>query len=189
MKSSTKSYFESFREVAKAANSTLELGEVLQLLVENVTRVMGLKGCAVRLLAGKTRTLELVASQGLSDDYINKGAVDADRSIAAAMTGATVIIADARTDPNAQYPEAAAREGIATIVSIPLTIKGRGIGVMRLYTEAPRKFSKDEIHFAEALGEMGAIAIENARMYEKIKKDYEDVMSDIHRFVGYRRSI
>lgn len=189
MASHLKSYFESFREVVKAVNSTLELAEVLSILAGNVTRVMDLKACAIRLLAPKKRTLELVASVGLSDRYINKGPVGADRSIAAAMEGKTVVIPDARTDPQAQYPQEAAAEGIATIVSIPLSIKGRVIGVMRLYTAEPRTFSSEELEFAEALGEVGAVAIENARMYEKIKKDYEAVMTDIHSFVGYRRSI
>lgn len=189
MTSDIKSYFESFREMVKAVNSSLDLKEVLNILVRNAVEVMELKACAVRLLASKTRTLELVASRGLSASYINKGPVDADRSIAAAMEGHTVVIQDAKTDPQAQYPEAALEEGIATIVSIPLKIKGRVIGVMRLYTGEPKEFSKEELQFAEALGEVGAIAIENARMYEKIKKDYEAVMSDIHSFVGYRRSI
>ncbi|NIR17474.1 MAG: GAF domain-containing protein, partial [Desulfobacterales bacterium] len=53
------------------------------------------------------------------------------------------------------------------IVSVPLRIKGGVIGVMRLYTPEPREFSEEEINSAEALAEMGAIAIENARMYEK----------------------
>jgi signal transduction protein with GAF and PtsI domain len=183
------SYFQSFREVVKAVNSSLELNEVLDILVRNVMSAMELKACAVRLLAPKTRTLELVASNGLSEGYVKKGPVDADRSIASAMKGQTVIIWDARNDPQAQYPDAAIREGIATIVSIPLKIRGRVIGVMRLYAAEPRDFAVDELQFAEAVGEVGAIAIENARMYEKIKKDYEAVMSDIHRFVGYRRSI
>jgi signal transduction protein with GAF and PtsI domain len=189
MTDQTKSYFQSFREVVKVVNSSLELKEVLDILVRNVTSAMDLKACAVRLLAPKTRTLEVVASHGLSEGYVNKGPVDADRSIASAMKGETVIIRDARTDPQAQYPEAAVGEGIATIVSIPLKIRGRVIGVMRLYTAEPRDFVDEELQFAEAVGEVGAIAIENARMYEKIKKDYEAVMSDIHRFVGYRRSI
>jgi GAF domain-containing protein len=69
------------------------------------------------------------------------------------------------------------------------TIKGRIIGVLRLYTSQPRNSSQEEIGFFEALAEMGALAIENARMYEQLRKDYENLMSDILMFVGYRRSI
>ena len=114
--------------------------------------------------------------------------MDADRSIAEAMQGKTVSVYDITQDPRAQYPEEARAEGIASMVSVPVAIKGRIIGVLRLYTSSPREFGEDELNFAEALAEMGAIAIENARMYERIKKDYESVMSDVYSFVGYRRS-
>lgn len=183
-----RTYFESFRIVARAITSTLEVQEVLDMLVRHVAEVMDLKACAIRLLHPKKRTLELVAAHGLSEDYIKKGPVDADRSIAEAMQGKTVSVSNIAEDPRAQYPEQARAEGIVGMVSVPLAIKGRVFGVLRLYTSSPRGFGEDELNFAEALAELGAIAIENARMYERIKKDYESVMSDVYSFVGYRRS-
>jgi len=189
MKSREKLFFDSFREVVKTIHSTLDIREVLQLLVTKVTQVMNLKGCAIRLLDPNRRTLELVASHGLSEKYLSKGAVDADRSIAEAMEGKMVSIYNATQDPRAQYQKEAVEEGISSITSVPFSIKGRVIGVLRLYTSEPRTFSEDEISFLEALSEMGALAIENARMYERIRKDYENLMTDILTFVGYRRSI
>ncbi len=177
MKPQEKRYFDSFREVVKAVNSTLDRQEVLDLLVNNVTQVMDLKASAIRLLDPRKRTLELVASHGLSKKYLNKGPVDADQSIADAMEGKTISVYNVIEDPRAQYPKQAQEEGIASIVSAPLRIKGGVIGVMRLYTTEPREFSREEINSTEALAEMGAIAIENARMYEKIKRDYETLMS------------
>lgn len=184
-----KTYFKSFRDVAKAISSTLDLQQVLDMLVTSMVKVMDLKACAIRLLDSKQRTLELLAAHGLTDAYIRKGPVDADRSIAEAMQGKVVVINDAVTDPRAQYQQEAKAEGIASIVSIPLYVRDRIIGVVRLYSAAPRDFSEEELDFAIALAEMGAIAIQNAKMYERIKKDYESVMSDIYNFVGYRRSI
>jgi signal transduction protein with GAF and PtsI domain len=177
MKPKEDRYFDSFREVVKAVNSTLDLQEVLNLLVNNVTQVMDLKGSAIRLLDPRQRALELVASHGLSKKYLNKGPVDADKSIADAIKGKTISIYNVIEDPRAQYPKEAQEEGIASIISVPLRIKGGVIGVMRLYTPEPREFSEEEINSAEALAEIGAIAIENARMYEKIKRDYETLMS------------
>jgi len=177
MKPEEERYFDSFREVVKAVNSTLDRQEVLDLLVKNITQVMDLKASAIRLLDPKKRTLELVASHGLSEKYLNKGPVDADQSIADAMEGKTISVYNVIEDSRAQYPKEAQEEGIASIISVPLRIKGRVIGVMRLYTPEPREFSREEINSAEALAEMGAIAIENARMYERIKRDYETLMS------------
>ena len=177
MKPEEERFLDSFREVVKAVNSTLDRQEVLDLLVNNVTQVMDLKGSAIRLLDPRKRTLELAASHGLSQKYLTKGPVDADQSLADAMNGKTISVYKVIEDPRAQYPKEAQEEGIASIISVPLRIKGRVIGVMRLYTPEPREFSEEEINSAEALAEMGAIAIENARMYEKIKRDYETLMS------------
>lgn len=189
MKPGEKLYFDSFREVVKAIHSTLDIKEVLNMLVSKVAQVMDLKGCAIRLLDPNKRTLELVSSHGLSEKYLLKGPVEVDRSISEAMEGKTVSIYNAREDPRAQYTKEAAEEGIYSIISVPLSLKGRVIGVMRLYAAQSRTLLEDEIKFIEALAEMGAIAIENARMYERIRKDYEDIMGDISTFIGYRRSI
>lgn len=184
-----KTYFEAFREMVQVVSGSLDVQSVLQAMVHTIPRVLGVKACAVRLLDPKGRTLELAASYGLSDAYIHKGPVDADQSLADSLQGRTVIITDAATDPRAQYGDAARREGIVGICSVPLKVKGRVIGVLRIYTDAPKDFQEEDVTFVEALGELGGIAIENARMYERLKKDYEEVMSDVFRFVGYRRSL
>jgi GAF domain-containing protein len=173
MISKERTYFESFRKVLKAVSSTLSLEEVLDLLVRNVTEVMNLKACAIRLFYPSKRTLVLAASHGLSQQYIEKGPVNADSSISESMKGKTVTILNVANDPRVQYPKSAIEEGIVSLGSIPLSLKGRVIGVLRLYTGTPHNFSEDELNFAEALAEMGAIAIQNARLYEGLKKDFD----------------
>jgi signal transduction protein with GAF and PtsI domain len=187
MNEKERTFFKAFRTVAKAMNSSLEVKEVLDMMVLHISQVMHVKACAIRLLQPNKRTLELVASYGLSQSYIRKGPIDADRSINEALEGKIVCIRNVAEDPRAQYPESAVEEGIVSMLSLPLAIKGRVIGVMRLYTAVPRDFDETELDFAEALAEMGAIALENARMYERIKKDYENLMSDVYNVVSYRR--
>jgi len=189
MNSADRLYFESFREVVKAIHSTLDIKAVLDLVVRKVTEAMSLKGCAVRLLDSTHMRLELAASYGLSERYLMKGSVDVDRSISEVMRGKMRSIYNAKEDPAIQYRKEAAEEGIASLISVPLSAKGKVIGVLRLYTAEPRILSGEETNFVEALAEMGAIAIENARMYERIRKDYEAVMADLGAFTDYRRSI
>ena len=64
-------------------------------------------------------------------------------------------------DPRAQYSKEAQEEGIAGIVWLLLPIKGRFIGVVRLYAPKPLVFSVEEINSAEVLAETGGIAREN----------------------------
>jgi signal transduction protein with GAF and PtsI domain len=174
-------------EVSKAVNSALDVKKVLHLLVKTATNALDIKAAAVRLLDEKRQRMELVASYGLSDRYITKGPVGTDKSITEAMMGKAVSIYDVANDPRATYPTEAAQEGIKSILSVPITLKGNVIGVMRIYTSDPRDFSDDEITFISSLAEQAALAMENARLYQKLKGEYEELMGDLYRFTGFTR--
>lgn len=174
-------------EVSKAINSALDVKKVLHLLVKTGTTALDIKAAAVRLLDEKRQKMELVASYGLSDRYINKGPVGADKSITEAMMGKAVSIYDVASDPRAIYPKEAAEEGIKSILSVPISLKGKVIGVMRIYSSDPREFSDIEITFISSLAEQAALAMENARLYQKLKGEYEELMSDLYRYTGFTR--
>jgi len=174
-------------EVSKAVNSTLEVKKVLHLLVKTAVTALDIKAAAVRLLDETRQKLELVASYGLSDRYLNKGPVLSDKSIAEAMMGKAVSIYDVASDARATYPKEAMEEGIKSILSVPITLKGKVIGVMRIYTGKLQEFSDEEITFISSLAEQAALAMENARMYQKLKGEYEELMGDIYRFTGFTR--
>lgn len=180
MESKRQEYFSVFREISKDILSTLDLKEVLKSIVEQVTRAMEAKGSTLRLLDERKRTLELVAAYGLSETYLHKGPIDAEKSVAEALQGRAVAVLDATTDPRVEYPQAARKEGIASILSVPLIVREKVIGVLRLYTDTPRVFSREEIEFVSALAEQSAIAIEHARLYEQVREDYTTLMNDFY---------
>jgi signal transduction protein with GAF and PtsI domain len=183
------SFLKGLLEVSKAVNSALDVKRVLHMLVKTATTALDIKAAAVRLLDEKRQQMELVASYGLSDRYITKGPVGADRSITEVMTGKAVSVYDVAQDPTAAYPKEMAEEGIKSILSVPIALKGKVIGVMRLYTSERRDFSDDEITFMSSLAEQAALAMENARLYQKLKGEYEELMGDLYRFAGFTRGI
>ncbi len=163
-------YFRVFHEVSRAILSVLDSREVLNLIVRRIVPAMKLKAASLRLLNERTNDLELVASHLLSNKYVNKGPLNADKSVPQVLEGRPVLITDAQNDPRIQYRKEKAEEGIASILSIPVQIHDKVIGMLRLYTSSPRSFPDEEIEFASALGEMAGLAILNARMYEKEKE-------------------
>jgi GAF domain-containing protein len=179
-------YFTVFREISKVITSTLDLREVLKRIVEQVTKAINAKGASLRLLDEKRYTLELVASHGLSDTYLRKGPLDADRSVSETLQGKAVAIFDATTDPRIQYPKEAKAEGIASMLSVPLIVRGKVIGVLRLYTATPHVFTAEEIEFVSALAEQSAIAIANARLYAQVQENYTTLMNDFHQWFESR---
>lgn len=182
-------FLKGLQEVSKAINSALDVKKVLQLLVKTATTALDIKAAAVRLLDEKRQQMELVASYGLSERYITKGPVTSDMSISEAMLGKAVSIYDVAQDPRATYPKEAAEEGIKSILSVPISLKGNVIGVLRIYTSELRDFSDDEITFISSLAEQAALAMENARMFQKLKGEYEELMGDLYRFTGFTRGL
>jgi signal transduction protein with GAF and PtsI domain len=175
-------YFKLFRDVCKVVNSSLDLKEVLKLIAENIVNVLDVKACTVFLWDRNRNTLEVSAAHGLSEAYLKKGQLDADKSIAETLEGQIVIILDANNDPRVQYPEAAKSEGIASVMSVPISVKDQVIGVLRIYTSDQRNFSDDECEFICGLSDMGGIAIDNARMYDHLKGDHEKLIEETHRW-------
>jgi len=157
-------------QVAKDITTTLGLRPRLGFVCQSIIDIMGVKGVSIRLLDQKTNRLELAFASGLSEEYIHKGPVDADKSLAKALEGAPHFVLDASTDPGIQYPEEACREGLVSVLSLPLKGREKVIGTLRLYTGERRPFTRDEIDFLSALAAQGAISLENARNYEVLEK-------------------
>ncbi|WP_428568777.1 MAG: GAF domain-containing protein [Solidesulfovibrio sp. DCME] len=168
-------YYRTLYEVAKGINSSLEPVTVLRAIVEQVAKALDAKACSIRLLDRKGVTLLASTSYGLSKGYLRKGPVEVAKSRIdqETLAGAVVQVADAASDPRFQYPEAAKEEGIVSVMALPLTVEGRSIGVLRLYCANARAFDQSEIDFATAIANLSAIAIENARLHQALKTDYE----------------
>jgi len=171
-------YLKSFQEISSAINSTLNIGKVLELVVKLVTQVLNGKGCTVRLLDPKTQNLYVAQSFGLSKEFLEKGPVHSQLSIADNMAGKIVVIDDVFTDPRLQYPAAVAEEGIRKVLSIPLMVRNKVIGVLRFMTGERPPFTRREINFATAIAQQCAFAIENARMYQRLKVEYQQMLID-----------
>lgn len=171
---------DTFAEIKTAISSTLNLKEVLELIVQGVVKVMKVKGSSLSLLDKNREKLRVFAYSGLSREYVDKGPLDSSRSISeTTMNGKHTWVEDVSKDPRVQYPAEAMREGISSILSVPLLVKNKVTGALRVYTSEPRTFSEDEIRFLYGFAEQVAFAIENARSYEDVKDEYEALRDDL----------
>lgn len=171
---------DTFEEIKSAISSTLNLREVLDLIVQGVVKVMKVKGGTLSLLDKKREKLRVFASRGLSKNYVEKGPLDSSKSIGEMILGGKhVWIKDASSDPKVQYPREAMREGVVSMLSVPLIVRNKVIGALRVYTSEEREFSEDEIKFLYGFAEQVAMAVDNARSYEDVKDEYEALRDDL----------
>jgi GAF domain-containing protein len=165
--------YETLLKVTKVISHSRNPEEVVLMTVESIKTALDVKGCSVFLINRKTDELEVAASYGLSDEYINKGPVSALRSIALSLEEGPVAIYDVSDDPRIQYPDQAKKEGITSILSVPIIVAGRLIGALRIYTSEHWEFTLEDVNFAQAMAQIAGMAIEMARQYKGLKDSIE----------------
>jgi len=142
------------KDFSEIINSSLNVTEVLNMISESFVKSLNIKACTIFLLDRTWNVLKVRASYGLSDAYLNKASLDADKSIAETLNGKSIMIYDLTNDSRVQYPKEARNEGIASILSVPIKVMGKIIGALRLYTAEPYEFSEDEREFISDLADM-----------------------------------
>lgn len=160
-------YFKALHEIGKAINATYELGRILDLIVKRLPEVMHLKACTVRLIEASRGELELKAAHGLSRSYLERGPLDDEMATHYILNGEPVVIIDAKTDLHSLYHQAAAKEGIGSVLAVPISVKDEVIGMLRLLSTEVRAFSGADINFAMAVAEQGGLAIQRAMDHQK----------------------
>ena len=159
-----------FETIGAAFNAPIDTNVLLRLLAATIADRFKVDGCAIWLLSRDRRTLDDVASVGLSDKFLGKGPIDSARSVKDALDGEIVSIADCPNDPRIQYRAAFAEEGIVSLLALPLATRGQVIGVIRLYSKRSREFTDEEKSILGVAGSFCAYAVAHS-MFQRIIHD------------------
>ncbi len=156
-------------EASKAATSSIYLEDILGLIVEMAARTMNAKICSLVLFDEADGELLIRARPNFSAEYVRRPARRPGEGIAGvvAQTGQPLAVLDVRIDPRYRDREQARRDGLCSLLAVPLVIRDRVIGVLRIYTETPHEFSPEELELLTTLANQTALAIDNANLVVK----------------------
>jgi signal transduction histidine kinase len=162
--------FESLSSVSRTINSTLNLDEALRVITREACELMRARMCSLMMLDESRQWLDLRASYGAGENYIKKPRLSVEESLlgVVARRKKPMQVANVQTSSRYQNVEVARREGLISLLSVPLLFAGQSIGTLNVYTSRLYNFSNEEIKILGALAELSAIAIEKARLYERI---------------------
>jgi signal transduction protein with GAF and PtsI domain len=169
-----RNYFHTLYQLAAEICCARSTRDALQLFAEITAKGMGAKGCSLMTLTSDGKELLHISAYGLSDWYVKKGPVLTDKSIAQALEGEPVAINNAAEDERVQYRQEARQEGITSILSVPMMLREKIIGVMRIYTAEPRDFTDEDVYFVCAAANLGAISLQSHKMYEACQKSQKE---------------
>ncbi len=153
-------------QISETITSDMYLEEILQLIVAMTAESMNFRICSIMLLDPAKNELVIKATQSKSRDYVRKPNVKLTESVAgrAVLERQPIVIRDVRKTPGYQYPDIAKKEGLCSLVALPLSVKNEIIGVLNCYTSTPREFDDEEIEILKTLANQAAISIQNAKL-------------------------
>jgi signal transduction histidine kinase len=162
--------FESLASVSRTINSTLNLDDALKVVAREACVLMRAQMCSLMMLDETQEWLDLRASYGAGEAYVKKPRLNVAESLLGAVMRRQkpVQVGNVQTSGRYQNVEMARRDGLVSLLSVPLLFAGQAIGTLNVYTGQPYNFSNEEIRILSALAELSAIAIEKARLYERV---------------------
>ena len=167
-------YLKQIAALSKVANliaSGMYLDELLRLIVHVTAEVMNSKISSLMLIDEEKGEMVVRATQSISEEYNRKPNLKVGEGIAgiAAKENKTIVVADLHKEPRYVNRAIAKKEGLVSLASVPLAVKGKVIGVLNCYTSQKHAFSKTELDLLSALANQAAIAIENAELAVRAK--------------------
>jgi signal transduction protein with GAF and PtsI domain len=156
-------------QVSETVASNRLLEDVLQLIVTMTAQMMNSKICSIMLFDQAAGELRIVATQSLSEEYRRKPSLKVGQSISgrAVQERRPIVVPDVTRERDYMYPELARKEGLCSLLSVPMLNRDLPIGVINSYTSVPHAFSSEEIKVLQAIANQAAIAIENTKLVEK----------------------
>jgi K+-sensing histidine kinase KdpD len=152
-------------EMVKGMGHCSDLQALLNLATQNASKIMGVKGCSIKLLDDQRKTLRFASTYGLSENYSAKGSINVAKSPInrKIIEGSFYAIAKIDEKDYFQYPEDIRKEGIASMMCLPLKVEKMVLGVLCIYTGTAKTFPENDIEFFSLMAELTALAIENLR--------------------------
>lgn len=165
-----------FKIVTKAIAESNDLVIMANHLTQLLVSALEIKGCTLFALNSVTKELEVLASFGMSINYMNKGPVVFDKSIGCIKEKESIVIKDITNSDLLQYPDEAKKEGIAAIISLPILFYGDTVGALRLYHYEVWDISDQDLDSLLLLAENIGLAMMYTRLLNIVQTIQDTVM-------------
>jgi len=164
-------------KISKAIVSDIYLEDILRLIVAVTAEIMSSNICSLMLIDERKNALVIKATQSISEDYNQKPALKLGEGIAGkvAKENKPIVVKDVSKEDEYKYKNIAQKEGLCSLLCVPLAVKGKVIGVINCYTSAPHDFSETEIEVLTSIANQAAVAIENTELMVKSRVIQEEL--------------
>ncbi len=161
--------------VSQLAASGKYLDEMLQLIANLTAETMQARLCSIMLVDKKKNELILKAAQCSSEEYWQRPNLKIGKSLVSRVVkaGKPLMVKDVTKEAGYRYPELAKKEGVRSLLSVPMIAKDTVIGVINVYSGEAKVFSEDDLRVLTTVCDQAALAIENTQLAVAIQEREE----------------
>src|SRR5262245_40201833 len=162
-------------EVGQIIASARYLEEVLQLIVNIIAKMMQARVCSIMLVDAQKNELVIKAAKASSEEYLRKPNLKIGKSLISRVVKekAPLMVRDVTRQEGYQYPELATKEGIRSLLSVPMIMKDLVIGVLNVYSADERRFSNEDLRLLSTVADQVALAFENTKLNVAVQETQE----------------
>lgn len=170
-------YLKTLNKISRAITSDLYLEDILKLIVTLTANVMKAKVCNVWLIDEKKQEFNIMATQSMHQEYLNKRTIKLNEGIVGlvAREKKPKLIFDVLKEEQYKEKKLARKESLVSMASIPMMVKDKVIGVLNVYTNKPYEFSKAEVTLLSTIANQAAVAIEKTELIVRTKIIQEEL--------------
>ncbi|HYA03425.1 MAG TPA: GAF domain-containing sensor histidine kinase, partial [Syntrophobacteria bacterium] len=152
-------------EMVKEIGTILNLKALMDSAASHAATIMGVKACSIKLLDDDKKHLEFAATFGLSEDYVTMGKIDLDKSPInrEIIQGSPYVIGSIEEKDHFQYPENIVKEGITSMLCLPLRGNNMTLGVFCIYGKEDYRFEIKDVDFFSLMGDLTGILVERVK--------------------------
>ena len=159
-------------EIATAITSTLDLHDILDVLLEKVDRVLPYSATTVGLLNAESGILKAAACRNIDQEEWRAKSRGSGRGLAQQVleNKAPLTVSNVQTDPRVRDAQFLRKHGLVSYLGVPLIAREVIFGVLSFYTRQEREFAGEQVEFLSALASQAAMAIHNSQLYEQTRR-------------------
>ncbi|MDY6839189.1 MAG: GAF and ANTAR domain-containing protein [Thermodesulfobacteriota bacterium] len=172
-------HIEALSRISKAIASDRYIEDILRLVVTVTAETMHSTICSLWLLDDNDNVLKLRATQSISEAYLKERSLKMGEGIVGqvAQTRRPRSCLNVLEEPDFKEKELAEKEGLVSVLSVPMVVKDRVIGVINCYTSSPHEFTETEENVLTTVANEAAVAIENTELMVKTKVIQEELQA------------
>lgn len=161
--------------IAAVVSQSLDLDTILNSALDKTLEIMKGSIGGILLLDEERQTLTYRVHRGLSKSYVERMSIKVGQGIAGRVVknGKAIVVKDATTDARVANPDIILKEGLHSVISVPLRAQEKILGVLNIASHEPKKYSNDNVGLLESIAGQVAIAIENARLHREVRRQDE----------------